>query len=65
MYKLTGNSDAVVLGFQLFCILVNAFGPSNNFEPFVKNFLQKSLSIVADGIGVMSRCPLVILLCEM
>ncbi|OCF54784.1 hypothetical protein L486_07920 [Kwoniella mangroviensis CBS 10435] len=49
------NHDAVVLGFQLFCVLVNAFGPSKNFEPFVKNFLRINSAEKADGIGIMSK----------
>ncbi|WWD08443.1 hypothetical protein V865_006555 [Kwoniella europaea PYCC6329] len=49
------NHDAVVLGFQLFCVLVNAFGPSKNFEPFVKNFLRINAGEKADGIGIMSK----------
>nr|XP_018259661.1 uncharacterized protein I303_07729 [Kwoniella dejecticola CBS 10117]OBR81819.1 hypothetical protein I303_07729 [Kwoniella dejecticola CBS 10117] len=49
------NHDAVVLGFQLFCVLVNAFGPSKNFEPFVKNFLRSNSDEKADGIGIMSK----------
>ncbi|WWC72523.1 uncharacterized protein I206_106485 [Kwoniella pini CBS 10737] len=49
------NHDAVVLGFQLFCVLVNAFGPSKNFEPFVKNFLRSTSDEKADGIGIMSK----------
>ncbi|WVW80903.1 hypothetical protein I302_102894 [Kwoniella bestiolae CBS 10118] len=55
--QLTKNSnhDAVVLGFQLFCVLVNAFGPSKNFEPFVKNFLRMNAGEKADGIGIMSK----------
>ncbi|WRT70639.1 uncharacterized protein IL334_007637 [Kwoniella shivajii] len=49
------NHDAVVLGFQLFCVLVNAFGPSKNFEPFVQNFLRSNKDEQADGIGIMSN----------
>lgn len=49
-------SDSVVLGFQLFCVFVNSFGPSKNFETFVKNFLEKHLNDQSDGIGVMAKC---------
>ncbi|WWC92229.1 uncharacterized protein L201_007183 [Kwoniella dendrophila CBS 6074] len=49
------NHDSVVLGFQLFCVQVNAFGPSKNFEPFVKNFLSSNSDEKADGIGIMSK----------
>ncbi|WVQ95503.1 hypothetical protein IAU59_002600 [Kwoniella sp. CBS 9459] len=49
------NHDAVVLGFQLFCVLTNAFGPSKNFEPFVRNFLGSHKDEAADGIGVMAK----------
>jgi hypothetical protein len=45
-----------VLGFQLFCVLVNAFGPSKNFERFVGSFLQKNVRETTDGIGIMSKC---------
>ncbi|WWD20651.1 hypothetical protein CI109_105127 [Kwoniella shandongensis] len=55
--QLTKNPehDPIVLGFQLFCVLVNAFGPSKNFEPFVKSFLQRHTSEQMDGIGVMAK----------
>lgn len=49
-------SDAVVLGFQLFCVFVNAFGPSKNFEPFVKGFLQKQIHGKFDDVAVMAKC---------
>jgi hypothetical protein len=48
-------SDATVLGFQLFCVLVNSFAPSKNFEVFVRRFLRKEI-IGSDGISVMCRC---------
>ncbi|WVQ85889.1 hypothetical protein IAT38_008057 [Cryptococcus sp. DSM 104549] len=55
--QLTKNPDhdAVVLGFQLFCVLVNSFGPSKNFEPFVNTFLQRNVNEGSDGIGVMAK----------
>ncbi|WVF67939.1 hypothetical protein IAT40_002701 [Kwoniella sp. CBS 6097] len=55
--QLTRNPDhdAIVLGFQLFCVLTNAFGPSKNFEPFVRNFLSSHKEEAADGIGVMAK----------
>ncbi|ODN99485.1 hypothetical protein L198_03329 [Cryptococcus wingfieldii CBS 7118] len=55
--QLTRNPDhdSVVLGFQLVCVFVNAFGPTKNFEPFVKNFLEKHLSDQRDGIGIMAK----------
>ncbi|WVQ70683.1 hypothetical protein IAR50_000205 [Cryptococcus sp. DSM 104548] len=55
--QLTRNPDhdSVVLGFQLFCVFVNAFGPTKNFEPFVKNFLEKHLDDQRDGIGIMAK----------
>ncbi|EAL23082.1 hypothetical protein CNBA6070 [Cryptococcus deneoformans B-3501A] len=55
--QLTKNPDhdSVVLGFQLFCVFVNSFGPSKNFETFVKNFLEKHLNDQSDGIGVMAK----------
>lgn len=49
-------SDSVVLGFQLLCVFVNSFGPSKNFETFVKNFLEKHLNDQSDGIGIMAKC---------
>lgn len=49
-------SDSVVLGFQLLCVFVNSFGPSKNFETFVKNFLENHLNDQSDGIGIMAKC---------
>lgn len=37
-------------------MLVNAFGPSKEVEPFVRTFLLKHVSDKADGVGVMSKC---------
>ncbi|WVR08594.1 hypothetical protein IAU60_005649 [Kwoniella sp. DSM 27419] len=48
------NSDAVVLGFQLFCVLCNAFGPNKNIDPFVRNFLKGNATKAEDGIGIMA-----------
>ncbi|KAK8850469.1 hypothetical protein IAR55_004387 [Kwoniella newhampshirensis] len=55
--QLTSNPehDPIVLGFQLVCVLVNAFGPSKNFGPFVKSFLQRHVNEQIDGIGVMAK----------
>ncbi|OXC68647.1 hypothetical protein AYX13_02852 [Cryptococcus neoformans] len=55
--QLTKNPDhdSVVLGFQLLCVFVNSFGPSKNFETFVKNFLEKHLNDQSDGIGIMAK----------
>nr|ODN96050.1 hypothetical protein L204_03741 [Cryptococcus depauperatus CBS 7855] len=55
--QLTKNPDhdSVVLGFQLFCVFVSSFGPSKNFESFVKNFLERHLDEQADGISVMAQ----------
>ncbi|EIW69920.1 hypothetical protein TREMEDRAFT_38591 [Tremella mesenterica DSM 1558] len=54
--QLTKNPDrdSVVLGFQLFCVLVNAFGPSQNFESFVQNFLKSHVGQEENGVGVMA-----------
>ena len=54
--RLIYGSDAMVLGFQLLCVLVNAFGPSGEFATFVASFLQRNLEDKADGIGVMAKC---------
>lgn len=56
--QLTRNpeTDATVLGFQLFCVFVHAFGPSKSFEPFVRSFLIGNVERPAYGIGVMSKC---------
>lgn len=56
--QLTRNpeSDATVLGFQLFCVFVHAFGPSKSFEPFVRSFLIGNVERTSYGIGVMSKC---------
>lgn len=54
--KKKSSSDSVVLGFQLFCVFVNSFGPSKHFETFVKNFLEKHLNGQTDGIGIMAKC---------
>lgn len=56
--QLTRNpdKDAAVLGFQLFCVFVAAFGPSKSFEPFVRSFLVGHLERPDYGIGVMSKC---------
>ena len=56
------SSDAVVLGFQLLCVIVHAFGPSKDFAPFVGSFLQRNFGEQEDGIGVMAQCRLHILL---
>ncbi|KLT38761.1 hypothetical protein CC85DRAFT_252382 [Cutaneotrichosporon oleaginosum] len=57
MKQLTRNpdSDSTVLGFQLFCVFVSAFGPSKSFEPFVRSFLIGKLERTDFGIGVMSK----------
>lgn len=56
--QLTRNpeEDATVLGFQLFCVFVHAFGPSKSFEPFVRSFLIGNVERTAYGIGLMSKC---------
>jgi hypothetical protein len=61
MKQLTRNpdSDSTVLGFQLFCVFVSAFGPSKSFEPFVRSFLIGKLERTDFGIGVMSKCKLI------
>ncbi|ORY26583.1 hypothetical protein BCR39DRAFT_540643 [Naematelia encephala] len=51
----TPNHDALVLGFQLFCVFANAFGPSKNFEPFVKAFLRTHTNVTQEGVGIMSK----------
>jgi hypothetical protein len=48
--------SAMVLGFQLFCVLVNAFSPSTNFEPFVRDFLARHIEQNIKGIGIMALC---------
>lgn len=56
--QLTRNpdNDATVLGFQLICVFVQAFGPSKSFEPFVRSFLVGNVERTEFGIGVMSKC---------
>lgn len=56
--QLTRNpdKDATVLGFQLMCVFVAAFGPSKSFEPFVRSFLVANVERTDFGIGVMSKC---------
>lgn len=56
--QLTRNpdNDATVLGFQLYCVFVQAFGPSKSFEPFVRSFLVGNVERTEFGIGVMSKC---------
>lgn len=58
MKQLTRNpdNDSTVLGFQLFCVFVSAFGPSKSFEPFVRSFLIGKIERTDFGIGVMSKC---------
>lgn len=58
--QLTRNpdNDATVLGFQLYCVFVQAFGPSKSFEPFVRSFLVGNVERTEFGIGVMSKCKL-------
>ncbi|WOO78826.1 Rho GTPase-activating protein 39 [Vanrija pseudolonga] len=55
--QLTRNpdQDATVLGFQLFCVFVHAFGPSKSFEPFVQSFLVRNVERTDYGIGIMSK----------
>lgn len=48
--------NAMVLGFQLFCVLVNAFSPSIRFEPFVRDFLARHIEQNIKGIGIMALC---------
>ena len=38
------NSSSTLRGFQLLCVLVVTFGPSSQFEPYVRSFLQTSQS---------------------
>ncbi|ORX41049.1 hypothetical protein BD324DRAFT_575172 [Kockovaella imperatae] len=54
--QLTRNphQNAMIMGFQLFCILVNSFTPSKNFEPFVKRFLENDAR-GTDGISRMAQ----------
>jgi len=56
--QLTRNpdKDATVLGFQLMCVFVAAFGPSKSFEPFVRSFLVANIERTDFGIGIMSKC---------
>jgi hypothetical protein len=56
--QLTRNpdKDAAVLGFQLMCVFVAAFGPSKSFEPFVRSFLVANIERSDFGIGIMSKC---------
>ena len=46
----------MVLGFQLLCVMVNAFSPSLNFEPFVRDFLARHIEQNVRGIGIMALC---------
>ena len=48
----------MVLGFQLLCVVVHAFGASKDFAPFVRSFLQRNFGEQEDGIGVMAQCRL-------
>lgn len=45
-----------MLAFQLFCVLVNAFAPTKDFEPFVRSFFTKHIDLKSDGLGVMAKC---------
>ena len=40
--RLANLSSSTLRGFQLICVLVVTFGPSNEFEPYVRSFLQTS-----------------------
>lgn len=46
----------MVLGFQLLCVMVNAFSPSPHFEPFVRDFLARHIEQNIRGIGIMALC---------
>lgn len=54
--------DWVILGFQLFCVLVNAFCPSTDFEPLVRTFLTRKIDEAADddsAMAIMAKCKLI------
>jgi hypothetical protein len=46
----------MILGFQLFCVLVNAFSPNPAFEALVRSFLQHTAERSAGPVGVMAKC---------
>lgn len=48
----------MILGFQLFCVLVNSFSPSSKFEPIVRSFLSHSAVQIDNPVGIMSKCKL-------
>lgn len=51
-------SEAIVLGMQLLCVLVNAFGASKDFEPFVYDFLSRQSSSEIKNVSIMAKCKL-------
>ena len=48
----------MVLGFQMFCVLVNSFAPSATFEPLVKAFLLVHSQQEETPLGIMAKCEL-------
>jgi hypothetical protein len=48
----------MVLGFQLFCVLANAFYPSPTFEQLVRTFLQRHTQDNGGAISTMAKCKL-------
>jgi len=49
----------MVLGFQMFCVLVNSFAPSATFEPLVKAFLLVHSQQEETPLGIMAKCELI------
>jgi len=60
-FKLTRIRNSFVHGFQLFCVLVNAFCPSSTFEPLVRTFLQRHVEYSEGSVPIMAKCKLSIL----
>lgn len=50
------SSDSIVLGFQLFCVLVNAFCPNTEFEALVRTFLRRFDDDEDGSITIMANC---------
>jgi primosomal replication protein N len=48
----------MILGCQMFCVLVNSFAPSATFEPLVKAFLLVHSQQEETPVGIMAKCEL-------
>lgn len=59
-FKADHISDSIVLGFQLFCVLVNAFCPNTEFEPLVRTFLRRFEDDEDNSVIIMANCKLLV-----